>query len=155
MADMALGRETVRAVARFRLGGEVARSGPVTVAALRAFPARTVRAEFACSCGDLRRYVFAGPLLYDVVMAAAPAFDPARAKDRVRYLLSVTGADGHQATLSWGEIDPDYGDAGVLLATEIDDRPLDAEGPQLAVPRDKGGSRYVSQVTEIWIGPPR
>jgi hypothetical protein len=95
MADMALGRETVRAGARFRLGGEVARSGP------------------------------------------------------------VTGADGHQATPSWGEIDPGYGDAGVLLATEIDDRPLDAEGPRLAVPRDKGGSRYVSQVTEIWIGPPR
>lgn len=140
-------------MAQFRLAGEVTRPGPRAVAELEAFPSRTVRAEIACSCGPPRRHVYSGPLLYDVIMAASPGFDP-HAKDRVRYLVAVTGADGHQATLSWGEIDPDYGDTDVLLAVAVDDQGLDGDGPQLAVPHDKGGSRYVAQVTDIWVGPP-
>lgn len=152
MANMASGLDTARAGAEFRLAGEVTRSGPLTVAALREFPVRTARAEIACSCGPPHANVFSGPLLYDVITAAEPRFDPENPKDRVRYLITVTAADGHQATLSWGEIDPSYGATEVLLATEIDDRALDAEGPHLAVPSDTGGSRFVSQVAEIWFG---
>lgn len=154
MAEMTSGPDTARAAAECRLTGEVARPGPLTVAALRAFPARTVRAEIACSCGPPHSNVFSGPLLYDVITAAGPRFDPEQPKDRVRYIVTVTAADGHQATLSWGELDPNYGDAGALLATEVDDRALDDEGPHLAVPRDTGGSRFVSRVTEIWFGRP-
>ncbi|WP_067794105.1 hypothetical protein [Actinomadura formosensis] len=55
--------------------------------------------------------------------------------------------------MSWGEVDPRYGDAGILLATSVDGRPLDAEGPQLVVPGDTAGSRYVSRITSIWTGP--
>ena len=34
-----------------------------------------------------------------------------------------------------------------------DGSPLDAGGPQLVVPGDRGGGRYVSEITTIWTGP--
>lgn len=135
----------VRAGARFTPAGDVARPGPLTVAELRAFPARTVRVRFVCACGPPRRRVFSGPLLYDVVMAAEPAAGA---------VITVTGADGHQATLPWSEIDPEHDGSGVLLATEADGRGLDDDGPRLAVPGDTSGGRCVSRVAEVRLGPP-
>lgn len=135
----------VRAGAGFTLAGDVARPGPVTVAELRAFPVRTVRARFECECGPPRQRVFSGPLLYDVLTAAAPA-----AGD----VVTVTSADGYQATLSWAEITPGHDGSGVLLATEADGKSLDEDGPRLAVPGDTGGGRCVSRVAEVRIGPP-
>lgn len=51
-----------------------------------------------------------------------PVFDPARRKDRLRFLIAVTGTDGHRALLSWAEIDPDFADAPVLPAVTMEDR---------------------------------
>lgn len=150
MVDM---EGTVRDGARFRLAGHLARPGRVTVDDLRALPARTVRARFECECGPPRPRVFSGPLLYDVIMTAAPDLGPAGAADRSAYVVTVTGADGHQATLPWSQIAPESDGAGVLLATEADGRRLDEDGPRLAVPGDTGGGRCVSGVAEVWIGP--
>lgn len=134
--------------ARCTLAGHIARPGPLTVDELRAFPARTVRARFECECGPPRLRVFSGPLLYDVLTAAAPAAGPARD------VVTVTSADGYRATLSWAEIAPAPDGSGVLLATEADGRRLDDDGPRLAVPGDTGGGRCVSRVAEVRIGPP-
>ena len=145
--DLAAVATGTRAV--FRLGGAVARAGAVTVDELRAFPAHTLRAEFDCSCGDLRQHVFSGPRLYDVIMAAGAEDgtpDP--------YVVSVTGADGYQTTVSWDEIAPPEGGAGVLLAIAVDGHGVDDAGPRLAVPHDQGGGRCVTGVTEVWIGAP-
>ncbi|NEE27303.1 molybdopterin-dependent oxidoreductase, partial [Streptomyces sp. SID7982] len=68
------------------------------------------------------------------------AFDARRRKDRSRFLLAVTGGDGHHAVLSWAEIDADFGDAPVLLATRMDGRPLEPDGSQLVMPRDRCGA---------------
>ncbi|MFD9648884.1 hypothetical protein ACFWWN_36115, partial [Streptomyces sp. NPDC059082] len=78
--------------------------------------------------------------------------DAARRKERSRFLLHVSGGDGHHALMSWAEIDPDFGGAPVLLATRMDERWLDTPGTQLVVPSDRCGARYVSAVTGIWIG---
>jgi hypothetical protein len=88
-------------------------------------------------------------LLYDVLRAAGPAFDPVQRKDRLRFLIDVTGADGHRALPTWAEIAPDFADAPVLLATRIDDTRLDLAGPQLDVPQDRCGARHISGVTVI------
>ncbi len=66
--------------------------------------------------------------------------------------MTVKGADGHHAVLSWAEIDPEFSGQQVLLATSIDGAPLDATGPQLVVPTDRCGARYVSGITEVWVG---
>jgi Oxidoreductase molybdopterin binding domain len=142
------------ALVAFRLHGDLARPATLRVADLLRWPQHRAEAAFDCATSGRRRHVFTGPLLRDVVAAAGPCFDAASRKDRSRFLLAVTGGDGHQAVLSWAEIDPDFGNAPVLLAGSLDDHPLDADGCQLVVPGDGCGARYVSAVTAIWFGAP-
>lgn len=73
-------------------------------------------------------------------------------KDRSRFLLAVSGGDGHHSVLSWAELDADFGDSPVLLATRLDGEDLDEAGAQLVVPSDRCGARYVSAVTHVWFG---
>jgi hypothetical protein len=46
-------------------------------------------------------------------------------------------------------VDPAFAKRPVLLATEQDGQPLDAEGPRLVVPGDIKGGRYVSGVVHV------
>ncbi|GAB7106105.1 hypothetical protein JCM4814A_44190 [Streptomyces phaeofaciens JCM 4814] len=130
------------------LTGDLAR---LTVADLRAWPQRQVAVSFECATSGTRRHRFTGPLLHDVLADAGPGFDPARRKDRLRFLIAVTGADGHHALLSWAEVDPDFGRAPVLLAVSIDDTPLDLAGPQLVLPQDRCGARHISGIDAIRV----
>ncbi|CAM5390948.1 hypothetical protein SFIMM107S_02867 [Streptomyces griseus] len=34
----------------------------------------------------------------------------------------------------------------------MDGRPLEPDGSQLVVPRDRCGARYVSSITRVWVG---
>lgn len=135
-----------------RLYGDLARPADLSVADLRRWPDHQAEVVFDCATNGAQRHVFAGPLLRDVAAEAGPAFDLTRRKDRSRFLIVVFGRDGHRAVLSWPEIDAEFGNAPVLLATSLDDAPLDAEGSQLVVPGDACGARYVSAITGIWIG---
>ncbi|MEU8761077.1 molybdopterin-dependent oxidoreductase [Streptomyces sp. NPDC048659] len=137
----------------FALWGELAHPVTLTVADLRReWPAHRARVVFDCATAGPQHHVFEGPLLREVVGRAGPDFDPARRKERSRFLLTVSGGDGHHTVLSWAEIDADFGDAPVLLATRMDGVELDAAGTQLVVPSDRCGARYVSAVTGIWVG---
>jgi len=85
----------------------------------------------------------------DVVTAAGPAFNARLRKDRSRFLLAVTGGDGHHTVLCWAELDADFGNSPILLAVAIDGHDLDAEGSQLVVPTDRCGALYVSAITSV------
>ncbi|WTL27060.1 molybdopterin-dependent oxidoreductase [Streptomyces sp. NBC_01498] len=137
----------------FALRGELGRPATLTVADLRR-GWRQHRADvvFDCANSGPRHHTFQGPLLREVVTDARPEFDVRRRRDRSRFLLSVTGGDGHHTVLSWGEIDPDFGAVPALLATTLDGAPLDLMGSQLVVPTDCCGARYISAVTSVWVG---
>ncbi|MGP9018008.1 molybdopterin-dependent oxidoreductase [Streptomyces sp. BR1] len=138
----------------FALCGDVARPAALTVADLRGgWAAHRADVVFDCATSGPQRHSFEGPLLREVVGDAGPGFDIRRRKDRSRFLLAVDGGDGHHTVLAWAEIDADFGDRPVLLATRMDGRELDAEGSQLVVPSDRCGARYVSAITRIWVGP--
>ncbi|MFD9789873.1 molybdopterin-dependent oxidoreductase [Streptomyces sp. NPDC059070] len=138
----------------FALWGSVAHPATLTVADLRrGWEQHHAEVVFDCATAGPQHHTFDGPLLREVVARARPDFDPARRKERSRYLLAVRGGDGHHAVLSWAEIDADFGNAPVLLATRMDDEDLGAAGTQLVVPSDRCGARYISAVTGIWIGP--
>ncbi|MCZ1005869.1 molybdopterin-dependent oxidoreductase [Streptomyces lydicus] len=133
--------------------GQLRRPLALTVAQLRErWPQRRAEVVFDCATNGPQHHTFEGPLLREVIDTAEPAFDISRRKDRSRYVLAVTGRDGHHAALSWAELDADFGDAPVLLATALDGRALDAVGSQLVVPSDRCGARYISAVTGIWFG---
>ncbi|MET8294211.1 molybdopterin-dependent oxidoreductase [Streptomyces sp. NPDC005180] len=133
--------------------GEVLRPLTLSVEHLRTrWPQHGAQVVFDCAANGPQQHSFEGPLLRDVVSAAEPAFDPARRKDRSRFLLTAEGGDGHRSVLAWAEVDEDFGGAPVLLATRMDGRDLDAEGSQLVVPTDRCGARYVSALTCLRIG---
>ncbi|WP_328581761.1 molybdopterin-dependent oxidoreductase [Streptomyces sp. NBC_00370] len=137
----------------FALCGEIARPASLTVADLRTrYPQRRADVSFDCATSGPRHHIFEGPLLREVAVAAGPAFDARRRKDRSRFLLAVSGGDGHRTVLSWAEIDADFGDVPILLAATMDGRSLASAGSQLVVPSDRCGARYVSAISRVWIG---
>ncbi|MEU5093008.1 molybdopterin-dependent oxidoreductase [Streptomyces sp. NPDC021356] len=133
------------------LDGDLDRPTRLTVSDLAAWPQHRAGVAFECATSGVRHHRFTGPLLYDVLADAGPAFDPARRKDRLRFLIAVRGTDGHHTLLSWAEIDPDFGRAPVLLAVTLDGAPLDHPGAQLVLPQDRCGGRYVSGVEAIRV----
>ncbi|WP_329455635.1 molybdopterin-dependent oxidoreductase [Streptomyces sp. NBC_01497] len=138
--------------ASFTLTGEVARPVRLTVGDLRSrWRQRRAEVVFHCLKEGPRRHSFAGPLLREVVADAGPAFGAPGRKARAGLLLGVNGGDGHHTVLSWAEIDADFGDVPMLLATDMDGRALESEGTQLVVPSDHCGARYVSAVTSVRV----
>lgn len=133
------------------LTGEVREPAWLSMAVLRSMPQRETTVSFECRTSGLRRHYFSGPLLIDVVGSAGPLFDPAERKDRLRFLIAVLGRDGHRTVLSWGEIDPEFGNTAALLAVSMDCRDLDGQGPHLVMPGDRCGARHISQVTDIRV----
>ncbi|MFH8572658.1 molybdopterin-dependent oxidoreductase [Streptomyces sp. NPDC017993] len=137
----------------FVVCGDVAEPATLSVADLRqGWEQHRAEVVFDCATNGPQHHTFHGPLLREVVGDARPGFDPRRRKDRSRFLLAVSSGDGHHTVLSWAEIDADFGNAPMLLATRLDGQDLDAAGTQLVVPSDRCGARYISAVTSIWIG---
>lgn len=134
------------------LDGDLIAATRLTARELCSRPQYPAPASFECSTSGTRSHDFSGPLLHDVIVYAAAGAVPAPRKDRARFLVAVTGLDGHQAVLSWAEIDPEFARRPVLLALRRDGVALERNGPQLVVPSDRCGSRFVSTVSHIWVG---
>jgi hypothetical protein len=88
-------------LAEVALTGDLARPARLTVAGLLAWPQQRVRVGFEWATSGVQHHRFEGPLPHDVLTDAGPGFDPARRKDRLRFLIAVTGADGHHALLTY------------------------------------------------------
>ncbi|PWK74353.1 molybdopterin-dependent oxidoreductase-like protein [Streptomyces sp. CG 926] len=139
-------------MAELMLHGDLDRPALLSVADLREWKQHRAKVVFDCATNGPQHHVFEGVLLRDVVASAGPAFDARRRKDRSRFLLAVSGGDGHHSVLAWAELDADFGGSPVLLATRLDGTDLDESGAQLVVPSDRCGARYVSAVTHVWFG---
>ncbi|MFD9374070.1 molybdopterin-dependent oxidoreductase [Streptomyces sp. NPDC059999] len=139
-------------MAELMLHGDLDHPATLSVADLRVWEQHKAAVTFDCATNGPRHHVFEGALLRDVVAHAGPAFDARRRKDRSRFLIAVSGGDGHHSVLSWAELDSDFGATPVLLATRLDGEDLDEAGSQLVVPSDRCGARYVSAVTHVWFG---
>ncbi len=94
---------------------------------------------------------FTGVPLWDLIGAAQPNFNADIKNDKLSLYLVVTGSDGYQAVIAWGEIDPDFGAQPILVAYAQDGQPItDSQGAiWLVVPGDGHGGRYVSGVVNI------
>ena len=119
----------------------------LTLADLKSFPAVHVSATQASG---------KGPVVLDCTGAAVTALLDKAAlnigKDKnanLAHTLLVTADDGYTVALSLGEIDPDYGNAGPIIAPDCGGKPLDA--PRLVVPNDKHGGRAVKGVVSIAV----
>jgi len=123
---------------------------------LKALPAETVNVSFQAGQGTTNGS-FTGTRLLNVFDAAGGAKLPNDVNNaKLRVTVMVTGADGYQVALGWGELDPDFGAAPILLAYLSDGQPMgDKQGmARLVVPGDKRGGRYVSTVKSIELKDP-
>ena len=101
--------------------------------------------------GDKAKY--AGVLLASVLGQADVSLGaPLKGKLLANYLL-VEAADKYRVVFSLPEIDPEWTDKPVLLATTRNGDPLDAtHGPvQIVLPAEKRHSRWVKQVAKLTV----
>jgi DMSO/TMAO reductase YedYZ molybdopterin-dependent catalytic subunit len=123
---------------------------------LTKLPAETVQVSFQAGQG-MTNASFTGTRLLNVFDAAGGANLPNDSNNaKLRVTVMVTGAGGYQVALGWGELDPDYGAAPILLAYSSDGQPMgDKQGmARMVVPGDKRGGRYVSTVKSIELRDP-
>jgi molybdate transport system substrate-binding protein len=123
---------------------------------LKQLQAETVSVSFQAGQGTTNAN-FTGARLLNVFDAAGGAKLPNDMNNaKLRVTVMVTGADGYQVALGWGELDPDFGAAPILLAYLSDGQPMgDKQGmARLVVPGDKRGGRYVSTVKSIELRDP-
>jgi DMSO/TMAO reductase YedYZ molybdopterin-dependent catalytic subunit len=132
--------------------GWIQQPGLLTVADLQQMPAETVDVEYQSGEGT-EQHSFTGTRLYGVLEQLQLQADPDARNPWLRVYVVVTAKDGYQVVLSGGELDPNFGNAPILLAWEQDGAPLtgDDAPARLVVPGDTRGGRYVFGVIRIEV----
>jgi DMSO/TMAO reductase YedYZ molybdopterin-dependent catalytic subunit len=135
-------------VGQVRITGAVRQPGTWTIAQLSALPTRTVTVGFGTDRGPEQHTETGVPL--DSVLDRVGLLPVAGKKhSELSAGVLAIGADGYQALVSFGELAPNFGNRGILLATTQDGRPL--ERPRLVVPGDVKGGRDVNDVVELHV----
>jgi len=123
---------------------------------LMALPPETVQVSFLAGQGT-DAGSFTGTRLLNVFDAVGGAKLPTDGNNaKLRVSVMVTAADGYQVAFGWGELDPEFGAAPVLLAYTRDGQSMgEKQGmARIVVPGDKRGGRYVSMVKSIELRDP-
>ncbi|ODT97781.1 MAG: hypothetical protein ABS81_29410 [Pseudonocardia sp. SCN 72-86] len=129
------------------IAGDVATPSTLTAQAIAALPQRTVSVSFASGTGQQQKSE-TGVLLSDLLPPTALKTTTAK-NDLLNFAVLAVGADGYTAAVAYGEISPDFGNRGIMLATTEDGTPL--ARPRLVVPGDVKGGRYVSDLVTLRV----
>lgn len=119
----------------------------LSFAELRAFPTTHVTATQASGRGPVALDC-TGVAVSVLLERASPSLGPQK-NVKLAHTLLVTADDGYAVALSFGEIDPDYGHAAPVIATDCGGKALD--GPRLVVPGDGHAGRAVRGVVTIEV----
>jgi hypothetical protein len=90
-----------------------------------------------------------GVTVHDLLSGIGLALREERKMDHLNVVVIARGEDGYQVTLSWGEVDPEFGACAALLATRYNGVVL--RRPTLVLPHDTRGSRYVRLLSELRV----
>ena len=132
------------------LSGHVKQAAHLAIADLKALPAETLEVSFETSHGTSHGS-FVGVKLWALIERAGLADTEGRHPD-LRHTVEIHARDGYRIVMSLGEIDPELGDKGVILAYSKDGQALpEADAPRLIVAGDKHGAREVRAVDRITI----
>jgi DMSO/TMAO reductase YedYZ molybdopterin-dependent catalytic subunit len=135
--------------AYFTVGGEVLKPLKLSAKELSALKSSDVKAKDR----DGKEHIFKGVMLWTVLDSAGVTLGKElRGENLAKYVL-VKANDGYQVIFSLAEIDPEFSDKVILLAYEVDGKPLAAtQGPfRLVVPQDKKHARWIRQLNSIQI----
>jgi DMSO/TMAO reductase YedYZ molybdopterin-dependent catalytic subunit len=102
---------------------------------------------------DGSKTVYDGVLLRDLLQkAGAPLGDKLRGKALASYVLA-SASDGYKVAFTLGELDPQFGNAPILVADTRDGKPLPSkQGPfRLVCANDKEGARSVRMLESLHV----
>ncbi len=135
--------------AYFTVGGEVLKPLKLSVKELSSLKSSEVKAKDR----DGKEHTFKGVMLWTILDSAGVTLGKdLRGENLAKYVL-VKASDGYEVVFSLPEIDPEFSEKIILLAYEVDGKPLAAnEGPfRLVVPQDKKHARWIRQLNSIQI----
>lgn len=102
---------------------------------------------------DGKEHEFKGVALIEVFeKAGVTTGSKLRGENLAKYVL-IKAADGYEVIYSLPEIDPEFTDQVIMLATEKDGQPLpNGEGPfRIITPNDKKQARWIREVRSIKV----
>jgi DMSO/TMAO reductase YedYZ molybdopterin-dependent catalytic subunit len=114
---------------------------------LRKMPAEHADVTYQTEKGPVTAS-FTGVLLWSLIEAAGGIDDPAKGA-AVRHAIRITASDGYVVVTSTGEISPDFGNKGTLVAYERDGKPL--ADFRIVMPGDKHGGRNIHDIVTIAV----
>ena len=127
------------------LQGKVRQPQRLTFEDLKKMPAEHADVSYQTDRGPVIAS-FTGVLLWSLIGAAGGIDDSAK-NPELRHAIRITAKDGYVVVTSSGEIAPDFGAKGVIVAYERDGKPLDEL--RIVMPGDKHGGRNVRDVVSI------
>ena len=129
--------------------GEVRTPLKLSIKDVKTFaPAETIARD-----KDGMEHAFKGVPLFDVLDSAGVTLGKQlRGGNLAKYIL-VKALDGYEVIFALPEVDPEFTDQTILLAYEVDGKPLPkGEGPfRLVVPKDKKHARWIREISAIKI----
>ena len=129
------------------LQGKVRQPQRLTFEDLKKMPAEHADVSYQTDRGPVSGS-FSGVLLWSLIGAAGGIDDSAK-NPELRHAIRITAKDGYVVVTSSGEIAPDFGAKGVIVAYERDGKPLDEF--RIVMPGDKHGGRNLRDVVSINI----
>ena len=129
------------------LEGKVKQPQHWTLDDLRKMPAQRAEVTYRTDSGPATAR-FTGVLLWSLIEAAGGVDDTGKGA-LVRHAIRITATDGWVVVTSTGEIAPDFGGKGALVAYERDGKPLD--NFRIVMPGDRHGARNARDVTTITV----
>jgi molybdate transport system substrate-binding protein len=116
------------------------------------YPNQTVDVTYL-SGEDTVTTSFTGVLLWDILSSAQVNFNADQRNDKLSFYIVASAPDGYQAIISWGEIDPEFGNQPILVAFEEAGQPIHDEigAIRLVVPGDARGGRYISGLVNLSV----
>lgn len=110
-------------------------------------------AELTAKDKDGKDHKYKGvPLVYVLDAAGATLGGQLRGGNLSKYVL-VKATDGYEVVFSLPEIDPEFSSQTILVAYEVDGKPLPkGEGPfRMVVPNDKKHARWVREIVSVKV----
>ena len=102
---------------------------------------------------DGKEHEFSGVALIELLeKAGVTTGSKLRGENLAKYVL-ISAADGYEVIYALAEIDPEFTDQVILLATTKDGKPLaNGEGPfRIIAPHDKKPARWIREVRAIKV----
>jgi DMSO/TMAO reductase YedYZ molybdopterin-dependent catalytic subunit len=135
--------------ATLKIEGEVLTPLTLTMKDFAAFKSMSVQAKDR----DGKEHHYTGVALHEVLQKAGVTLGGQLRGENLAKYIRVRATDGYEVVYSLAEVDPEFTDKVVVIAYEVDGKPLPAdEGSfRIVAPGEKKHARWIRQIASIKI----